>query len=405
MSSKPFEEFPSNPEEPLSEETPFGRSEEPPQRENDTGEGREDRFETPQRTTGGKPSSEEGSLSFQEPWDGNQYAIVASGEEPSPAEAAGPRTEAALDRDAGEATSLAEAPPRPRGWPRVRLPAGLAAVVGSALFAIGAFLTVLSYFDSGSEGQYVALRDAIRYGAILLGLPGMVAGIAAIMAGRETAEIPIPLPSRRVVRELVETVVLALLIFVAVRAAVQNFQVEGSSMDPGLADGQFLLVNKLIYARLNLDGIDRFIPFVDLSDGSHHIFRAPRRGDVVVFRFPGDPSRDFIKRIMGVPGDTVEVKDGTVFIDGQPLDEPYLTHKPNYVVEPLTVPPGQYFVLGDNRPGSFDSHSWLAREPTPDWPNPPFIPEENIIGQAWLSYWPRDVWGLAPNKSLSPSAP
>lgn len=228
----------------------------------------------------------------------------------------------------------------------------------------------------------------------------------------EAIEAP-PVPARkplvrrvgRVTRELVETLILALLIFLAVRAAVQNFQVEGSSMIPNLHDGEFLLVNKLIYAEVDLDAIDRFIPFVDIGDGTRHVFRAPRRGDVVVFRFPRDPDRDFIKRVIGVPGDTVEVRDGTVFIDGQPLDEPYLTDKPNYVLPPLTVPPGEYFVLGDNRPGSFDSHSWTSYAPTPDWPNPPFVPEENIIGQAWLSYWPFSDWGLVPNKSLSPTAP
>jgi signal peptidase I len=207
----------------------------------------------------------------------------------------------------------------------------------------------------------------------------------------------------RITRELVETLILALLIFLAVRAAVQNFQVEGSSMDPGLRNGEFLLVNKLLYAEINLDAIDRFIPFIDLPDGSRHIFRAPQRGDVIVFRFPRDPTRDFIKRIIGVPGDTVEVRNGTVFIDGQPLEEPYLTYKANYSSPPVTVPAGHYFVLGDNRPGSFDSHSWTSYEPSPDWEHPPFVPEENIIGQAWLSYWPFEDWGLVPNKTLNPT--
>jgi len=258
--------------------------------------------------------------------------------------------------------------------------------------------------------------DGNQYAVVVAGEEASAAGAGGPAYGaaleRDAAEaLPIqvrkPLVRRvgRVTRELVETLILALLIFLAVRAAVQNFQVEGSSMIPNLHDGEFLLVNKLIYAEVDLDAIDRFIPFVDIGDGTRHLFRAPQRGDVVVFKFPRDPSRDFIKRIIGVPGDTVEVRDSTVFIDGQPLDEPYLTDKPNYVLPPITVPPGQYFVLGDNRPGSFDSHSWTSYEPTPDWPNPPFVPEENIIGQAWLSYWPSSDWGLVPNKSLNPSAP
>jgi len=208
-----------------------------------------------------------------------------------------------------------------------------------------------------------------------------------------------PKPSRRrralrVVRELAETFVLALLIFLVVRAALQNFRVEGSSMDPSLHNGQYLIINKAIYTRINLDTFSKFIPFIDPGDNPvRYLFRAPQRGDVVVFRFPGNPERDFIKRIVGEPGDTVEVKDGTVYIDGAPMDEPYITSKPTYTYGPAEVPPKQYFVLGDNRNNSYDSHAWG------------FLPEENIIGQAWLSYWPTDYWGLVPNKDLAPQAP
>jgi signal peptidase I len=198
----------------------------------------------------------------------------------------------------------------------------------------------------------------------------------------------------RLAREAIETLVLALLIFFVVRAALQNFRVEGSSMDPVLHNGQYLIVNKAIYTRINLKTISRFLPFIDPGDDPvRYIFRRPRRGDVVVFRFPGNPERDFIKRIIGEPGDTVEIKDGTVYIDGSPLDEPYITSKPTYTYGPMEVPVDQYFVLGDNRNNSYDSHVWG------------FLPEENIIGQAWLSYWPLDSWGLVLNKNLVPQAP
>jgi len=199
----------------------------------------------------------------------------------------------------------------------------------------------------------------------------------------------------RLAREFVETFVLALLIFLVVRAALQNFRVEGSSMDPVLHNGQYLIVNKAIYTRINLKTISRFIPFIDAGDSPvRYLFRAPRRGDVVVFRFPGNPDRPpLIKRIIGEPGDTVEVRDGTVYINGGPLDEPYITSKPTYVYGPTEVPAHQYFVLGDNRDSSYDSHAWG------------FLPEENIIGQAWLSYWPKADWGLILNKHLSPQAP
>jgi signal peptidase I len=199
---------------------------------------------------------------------------------------------------------------------------------------------------------------------------------------------------RRLAWELTETLILALLIFLAVRAAFQNFRVEGSSMDPSLHNSQLIIVNKAIYTRINLEPISRFIPFFDAGDNPiRYLFRRPRRGDVVVFRFPQNPDKTFIKRIIGEPGDTVEVKGGTVYIDGAPLDEPYIVNKPTYTYCPEEVPPKHYFVLGDNRNNSRDSRSWG------------FLPEENIIGQASLSYWPQDYWGLVPNKKLSPQAP
>ena len=225
------------------------------------------------------------------------------------------------------------------------------------------------------------------------------------LVGATGLYVPPPLPealprpsrgkrARRLARELAETLILALLIFLAVRAALQNFRVEGSSMDPSLHNSQLIIVNKAIYTRMNLEGISRFIPFYDPGDDPvRYLFRRPRRGDVVVFRFPRNPERDFIKRIVGEPGDTVEVKGASVFIDGVRLDEPYITNKPTYTYGPEEVPPKHYFVLGDNRNNSYDSHVWG------------FLPEENIIGQAWLSYWPRDSWGLVPNKSVSPQAP
>jgi len=162
-------------------------------------------------------------------------------------------------------------------------------------------------------------------------------------------------------------------------------------MDPALHDGQYLIVNKAIYAHVNLDTIGKFIPFIDPgNDPVHYLFRRPQRGDVVVFRFPGNPDRDFIKRIIGEPGDTVEVRNGTVYVNGLPLDEPYITSKPTQPYGLTVVPPKQYFVLGDNRNNSYDSRQWG------------FVPERNIIGQAWLSYWPKGDWGLVANKDLSP---
>lgn len=200
---------------------------------------------------------------------------------------------------------------------------------------------------------------------------------------------------RRWLREALETVVLAAAIFLLVRGAVQNFRVEGSSMDPSLDNGQYLLVNKAVYCKWNLEctgwNLDRIFPFLKNFDG--HIFHPPQRGDVVVFRFPQDPDRDFIKRVVGIPGDTVEVRDGTVFINGRAAEENFILERPRYNYGPVKVPEGQYFVLGDNRNNSYDSHVWGM------------LPEEYIIGKAWVSYWPLSEFGLVNNTKLKPAEP
>lgn len=204
-------------------------------------------------------------------------------------------------------------------------------------------------------------------------------------------------PAGRLVRELAETVVLALAIFLLVRAVVQNFQVEGRSMEPTFETGWYLLVNKSLYWEVNLDTLGKFFPFVDSGhDPTRYIFRGPKRGDVIVFRQPnqaiGTVERDFIKRVIGLPGEVVEVHDGTVYINGNPMHEPYIADKPAYDCPPKLVPPEMYFVLGDNRNNSSDSHSWGP------------VPKGNIIGQAWLIYWPFHQFGLVDNDHVKPDS-
>jgi len=191
-------------------------------------------------------------------------------------------------------------------------------------------------------------------------------------------------------REIVETILLALILFLAVRAVVQNFKVDGSSMEPSLHSGQYLLVNKAIYFNLDLSKVKKWLPFLEgVADENVYLFHAPERGDVVVFRFPKDPSRDFIKRIIAVPGDEVEVRSGRVYVNGARLEEPYIIEGPTYSLDRITVPEGSYFVLGDNRNNSSDSHVWGV------------VPRENIVGKAWISYWPMSDWGMVPNYSLA----
>src|SRR5579859_1110694 len=157
------------------------------------------------------------------------------------------------------------------------------------------------------------------------------------------------------VRELLETAILTIAIFLVVRVALQNFKVEGESMMPTLQNGEYILVNKVDY-----------------------LFHGPQRGDVIVFRAvpAGQPDRDFIKRVIGLPGDTVAVHGGSVYINNRPLAEKYILQRPTYTFPAQRVPKGSYFVLGDNRNNSEDSHLWK------------WLPRNDIIGKAWVSYWP-----------------
>jgi signal peptidase I len=163
-------------------------------------------------------------------------------------------------------------------------------------------------------------------------------------------------------RELIETVALTALVFLAIRAVAQNYQVDGHSMDPTMHNGEFVIVLKADYW-----------------------FQKPQTGDIIVLQYPEDPSRNFIKRVIGTPGDTVAVNNGHVFINGHALNEPYILQAPAYTVAPLKVPAGKYWVLGDNRNNSNDSHIWG------------FLPANEVIGKAWAVYWPPALWRLVPH--------
>ncbi|MCL4458596.1 MAG: signal peptidase I [Chloroflexi bacterium] len=189
--------------------------------------------------------------------------------------------------------------------------------------------------------------------------------------------------------EFLETALLTLLIFALVRGTIQNFRIEGSSMEPTLHDGQYLMINKAMYWQINGNILARLLPGDQSLDGKTlFLFHPPERGDIIVFKYPRDVRRDFIKRVIAIPGDTVEIRQGKVFINGQPLQEDYVASKPNYSWGPQQIPPGYYFVLGDNRNYSSDSHIWGL------------VPAEDIIGKAWLRYWPPNQWGLLPSPSL-----
>ncbi|MEN9936087.1 MAG: hypothetical protein RLZZ387_2666 [Chloroflexota bacterium] len=195
---------------------------------------------------------------------------------------------------------------------------------------------------------------------------------------------------RSVVRELLETAIFILLVFLIVRGVVQNFKIEGQSMEPSLHSGQYILVNKIVYFHFDLNAPLRLLPGnVDLSPRVVYPFTMPRRGDVVVFEYPKDFSKDYIKRVIALPGETVEVRDGRVYVNGQLMDEPYLQGAPTTCrIEDacargaVTVRPGTIFVMGDNRSNSSDSREWNE------------LPLDRVIGRAWVSYWPQDQWGV-----------
>lgn len=210
--------------------------------------------------------------------------------------------------------------------------------------------------------------------------------------GDPYADIDQPLPddaaqrqrTRSLVRELVETGLLALLVFLAVRGSFQNFKVDGNSMYPTLEDGQFLIVNKLIYSEVDLERLSNFVPFIDAGDDpTRHVFHPPERGDIIVLRDPSNPNVDLIKRVIGLPGDKLEIFEGAVYINDYRLEEPYIQRPWSDSRPAVLVPENHYFVLGDNRDNSKDSRSSAIG----------FIPGDLIIGRAELSYWPFSQFG------------
>ena len=181
---------------------------------------------------------------------------------------------------------------------------------------------------------------------------------------------------RTFLRELFETVILSLALFLVLHTTAQPFQVEGASMQPTLEEGEYIIVNKLSYLRLEPQRIASLIPFVSIeSGGPAYPFNVPKAGDVIIFKFPKDESREFVKRIVGEPGDVVEIKRGEVFVGGVPIQDD-LARLDRRSMTPKTVPEDAYFVLGDNRGNSNDSRDWGP------------VPAENIVGKAWVGFWP-----------------
>ncbi len=172
------------------------------------------------------------------------------------------------------------------------------------------------------------------------------------------------------------TLLIALAIFVVIGLLFQTARVEGSSMEKSFYNGQYLVVNKVLYH-----------------------FRSPDRGDVIIFHPPPSTDSVYIKRIIGLPSDHVSIVsindggDGRVYINGKLLEEPdCIPPVRTYSKEWNTVPQDCYLVLGDNRNSSDDSHVWG------------FVPSDSIIGEVWLCYWPPGEWGISPDYAYSMAA-
>lgn len=185
-------------------------------------------------------------------------------------------------------------------------------------------------------------------------------------------------PKKSVFREYAESIVFAIVLALIIRAfVVQAFKIPSGSMEDTLLIGDHLLVSKFIYGTQ--------IPFTDKRILK---IRDPRRDDVIVFIYPEDPRKDFIKRIVGVPGDVVEGKDKQVFVNGKPYANSHAVHKeaeiipkeqnPRDTFGPVTVPADSYFVMGDNRDRSYDSRFWK------------FVKRDQIRGLAFIKYWSID---------------
>jgi signal peptidase I len=174
----------------------------------------------------------------------------------------------------------------------------------------------------------------------------------------ENSEVQEKTNWRRIAFDIIETLVLAIVLFLAINAVSARVRVDGFSMRPTLEDGEFVLVNKLSY-----------------------FFGEVNRGDIIVFHFPVNPEEELIKRVIGLPGDRVMVQNNQVFVNGQALNEPYIAQSPLYDGE-WTIADRHYFVLGDNRNNSNDSKDWGL------------LPSENVVGKAVLIYWPPAMWNI-----------
>ncbi|QBD78556.1 signal peptidase I [Ktedonosporobacter rubrisoli] len=161
----------------------------------------------------------------------------------------------------------------------------------------------------------------------------------------------------RLIREIIEIVALVLLFLVAVHFTLQSYHVRDAGMQPSLSPNSYVMVNKVAY-----------------------IFRPPERGDVIVFHFPFNTNQDYIERVIGLPGDTVQIDSTRIWVNGVELKEPYVQTPVNPVAKTWKIPTNKYLVMNDNRLFDNDSRSW------------DYVPKDFIVGKAVVIYWPSTSW-------------
>lgn len=173
------------------------------------------------------------------------------------------------------------------------------------------------------------------------------------------------------IRQILITILIVVVIFLGMHYSLQSYTVSGQSMEPSFEDGEWLLVDKLSYR-----------------------FSSPDRGDVIIFDPPGTSNQPYIKRIIGLPGEYIEIRNGRIYISNDKGVFEYVENTDLPDIPPSDngsweIPEGSYFVLGDNRDNSSDSRVFGP------------VPEGNIIGRVWIRYWPPSEWGLSPSYSAT----
>ncbi len=244
------------------------------------------------------------------------------------------------------------------------------------------FEATSSEIPSSEKMEVVPVHDtSVALAPATLAEPELTGEVAPV-AGNPVVVAPVR-RTKSFWREILETVIMTIVIFFIIKSLIANFRIVGTSMEPNFHTNQLILVNKASYFHFDVNAWLRFIPGVN-ANGTNELwlFGGAHRGDVIVLEPPDAPTDDYIKRVIGLPGEKIEVKGGQVYINDKVLVESYIQDKPFSPYGPAVVPVNSFFVMGDNRNGSRDSRSFG------------FLPFDKVVGKAMIVYWPSGSgWG------------